>query len=262
MRWHYGFNFGAYFANKYTANYYNGNEKNVNKFSYVFNNPSWYKDIKQLLNISPTDSLYLRELPTNMHYKTTITAGLFLRYSLTRWLGFFLDANFVKLKSDDAVTMQKSYDTTSLQLPQLLFIPIHGEEEHINFDLGTHFIFPVYKNKMNLFLEGGFNFNYTQILKSFVYFGDREFSMINIYGNQQYSAGYNTQEFPVTQGGIGYGVFGGGGIGFTFVPAFGLELGCNVRHVKVNLEGYTAFKPSYEIYLRFLFGSFKSREDD
>jgi hypothetical protein len=262
VRWHYGFNFGTYFANKYTANYYNGSEGNVNKFSYVYDNRSWYYEIKQIYHLGETDSLYLRELPTNMHYKTPITGGLFLRYSLTHRLDFFLDANFVKLKTDDAITMYTSKDTTSLQLPSDFPVPIHGEEERINFDLGVHYIFPVYKNKMNLFIEGGMNLNYIKVLKSIVYFDPKEYSLINIYGNQQYSTGYNTQEFPVTQGGIGYGVFGGGGIGFTFVPQLGLELGGNVRYVNVNLEGYTAFKPSLEIYLRFVFGSFKSQDDD
>jgi len=262
IRWHYGFNFGVYFANRYNANYYNGSENNVNKFSYVYNNRSWYQEIKQLMQISQYDSLYLLELPANMKYNTTMTGGLFLRYSLTHRLDFFLDATFVKLKADDAVTMKTSHDTTSLQLVPMIFIPIHGEEERINFDLGVHTTFPIYKKKINLCLEGGFNFNYTKVLKSFVYFVNKEYSLINIYGNQQYSAGYNMQEFPITQGGMGYGVLGGGGIGFTFVPQLGMELGTNIRYVSVNLEGYGALKPSYEVYIRFVLGGFKSQDDD
>jgi hypothetical protein len=70
------------------------------------------------------------------------------------------------------------------------------------------------------------------------------------------------QEYQIIQGGIGYGAFGGGGIGFMFVPAFGVELGSTVRYVTIALPGYSAFKPSFEIYLRFVFGSFKSGQDD
>jgi len=264
VRWHYGFNVGVYLANRYNANYYNGSEDNVNKLSYVMKNQYWVNEIRQLLNLSSTDSIYYKkdDLPSKMHYNTTMTAGVFLRYSLTRRLDFFLDANYAKLKADDVVTMTKSHDTTTLQLYYKLPIPIHGEEERINFDLGAHYAFPVYKNKMNLFLEGGLNLNYTKVLKSFIYFVSKEYSIINIYGDQNYVPNSNTQEFPVTQGGIGYGVFGGGGIGFTFVPQFGMELGSNVRYVSVNMEGYTAFKPSLDIYLRFTFGSYKSSEDE
>lgn len=256
--WSYGFQFGAFFANPYPGNFYNGDEGNVNKLSYVMNNYYWYQEIKQYLGADCT--VVVRELPQKMSYNTAITGGVFLRYNFNPRWSIFLDADYVKLKADDAVTVEVDpYYNPGFE--DLRIIPISGSEERINFDLETHCAFPVYKDKMNLFLEGGFNMNYARVLKSFIYF-DREYSLINIYGDQNYVPSSNLQEYTVTQGGIGFGLVGGAGIGFTFTRQVALELGGNVRYVKVNLEGYPDMKPSYSIYLRFLLSRLGQHDDD
>ena len=41
----FGLNFGAYFPNKYSADFYNGTPGNVNNVNYVMSNTYWYRDI-------------------------------------------------------------------------------------------------------------------------------------------------------------------------------------------------------------------------
>jgi len=139
-------------------------------------------------------------------------------------------------------------------------IPISGVEERINFDLLWQQNFWL-RSKIYLFLQGGLNMNYVRVLKSIIYF-DEEYSLINIYGSQGYQQGTNQQEFPVTQGGFGYGLNLGGGAGIPLVDLFGIEPGGFINYNNVALTGYPDFKLSFGFYLRILFGNIKPHIDD
>ncbi|HTX89079.1 MAG TPA: hypothetical protein VMC08_08825 [Bacteroidales bacterium] len=258
-RWEFGLNFGAYFANPYTASYYNGSEGNVNRISFVMTNKYWYQEIAQLLQ--STDTVVVKEYPGNMHYTPAITGGLYFRFNFSRHWGIFLQMDYVQLKTDGQFTVQvdSAYYLTN---PDIRLFGIHGREQRVNFDLGAHCRFPVYRNKMNLFLEGGMNFNYTGVMKSYIDFYGKEYSIINIYGNQTYVPNTDIQSNPTNQGGFGYGFLAGGGIGFTFTPQIGLELGGTMNYITVNLEGYREFRPSGVIYLRFILSNLINREEE
>ena len=257
-RWDFGINFGAYFANKYTANYYNGSDENVNKISWVMETKYWYDEIKQILH---ADSVILREYPTNMNYHVALMGGLFFRYNFTRRWGLFLEFNYTQLTTDAQFTLEVDpYDQPNL--PELFLYGIHGREQRVNFDLGAHCRFPVYKKKMNLFLQAGLNINYTGVMKSYINIEDHEYSIINIYGDQYYVPNSNIQGYQTTQGGFGYGPYAGGGMGFTFTRQIGMELGGYLNYITVDLEGYKQFKPNGGAYIRFLLNNLISREEE
>jgi hypothetical protein len=115
---------------------------------------------------------------------------------------------------------------------------------------------------MNLFLQAGLNVNYAGVMKSYINIYDKEYSLINVYGNQNYIPNSNLQENQTNQGGFGYGLYAGGGIGFTFTDQIGLELGGYLNYITVNLEGYREFKPSFGIYLRFMLSNLINREEE
>ena len=257
--WEFGINFGTYFANRYSANYYNGSDGNINKISYVMSNTYWYQEIAKLLNSN--DTVVVREVPTNMHYNVAVTGGLFLRYNFTRTWGVFLEVDYAQLKTDAEFTVEVD-PASYLTQPDLRLFGIHGREQRVNLDLGAHCRFPVYKNRMNLFLQAGLNVNYTGVMKSYINIYDKEYSLINVYGNQNYVPNSNLKEYQTNQGGFGYGLHAGGGIGFTFTDQIGLELGGYLNYITVNLEGYREFKPSFGIYLRFMLSNLINREEE
>jgi len=256
-RFEFGINLGTYFADKYTANYYNGSDQNVNKLSYVWSNIYWYREIA--LALQSSDTVIIRGLPTNMRYSVALNGGFFFRYNFLRNWGIFLDANYVKLKTSDAVTVEVD-PATYLREPDLRILDIRGTEYRINMDLGIHRRIGIPKSIMNIFIQAAFNLNYTRVMSSSINVINQDYSLINIY-NQNYVPNSNIQENQVIQGGVGWGVKSGGGIGFNFSDQLGMELGFSVYYVTVNLEGYQKFNPSYEIYLRFLLSNLINRQD-
>ena len=257
-RFEFGINLGTYFASKYTANYYNGNDQNVNKLSYVWSNTYWYREIA--LALQSTDTVIIRGLPTDMHYSVAMNGGLFFRYNFLRNWGIFLEANYQQLKTSDAVTVEVD-PSAYLQVPDLRTLSIQGTEYRINMDLGIHRRIGIPNSIMNVFIQAAFNLNYTRVMTSSIYVINQDYSLINIYGNQYYIPNSNIQENQVNQGGVGWGVKSGGGIGFNFTDQFGMEFGFSVYYVTINLEGYQKFNPSFEIYLRFLLSNLINRRD-
>jgi len=257
-RWEFGVNFGTYFADKYTANYYNGSEQNVNKLSYVWSNYYWYREIA--LALQSSDTVIIRGLPTDMHYTVALTGGLFLRYNFVRNWGLFFEFNYAKLKTDDGLTVEVD-PPTYLREPDLRILGIHGSESRMNIDLGIHRKFGISTSIMNMFIQAAFNLNYTRVLTSSINVIDREYSLINIYGDQYYIPNTSLQEYNVIQGGVGYGLKVGGGLGFNFTRQIGLELGFSMYYVTLNLEGYRKFNPSFDVYVRLLLSNLISRQD-
>jgi hypothetical protein len=255
-----GINIGMYDANKYTANFYNGTPQNVNNVNYVMSNPYWYQDIRKLLGLAATDTVVVSEYPLNMHYKVVISGGVFLRVNLSRFWGLCIDANYTGLKAEDQVSflVNPQYNYT---LPDIRLIPISGTEERIHFDLLLQRNFWL-KSKLYLFAQGGVNMNYVRVQKSIIYVVSQEYSLINVYGSQSYIPGSNIQENQVIQGGIGFGLNLGGGLGVPLTDKFGLEPGGFIEYNRTSLAGYPDYKVSFGFYVRILFGNIKPHLDD
>jgi hypothetical protein len=258
--WSLGINIGMYDANKYPANFYNGSDQNENKVSYVMSNTYWLQDIRRSLGISDTGKVVVSGFPTNMHYKVVLSAGLFARYNLSRYFGVYLDVNYTQLKAENVVTflVNPEYNYT---FPDIRLIPISGVEQRIHVDLLLQRNFWL-KSKIYLFLQGGLNMNYTRVQKSIIYIVDREYSLINIYGNQGYVPNTSLQENQPIEGGFGYGLNLGGGAGIPLIDIFGIEPGGFINYNNVALQGYPDFKLSFGLYVRLLFGNIRPNPDD
>jgi hypothetical protein len=246
--WAFGLNVGVYYVSKSTSMYYNGSSENENNVDYVMSNYYWYQDI--FYDLGANDSISVAGLPDNTHYKLAMQPGLYAQYCFNKKLSLIIEFNYTRLKVEDVIIFEvdpKSYATE----PDLRLYPIHGSEERIYADLGMKHTFPQTDN-FSYFAMGGLNVNSTQVRKSSFFVEETEYSMINnIDGG--YVPNGNNQTYNVYQGGIGIGIFAGGGASFTFGNGIVLEPGIKVHWLKVKLKRYEDMNPGAGFYIRFLF---------
>jgi hypothetical protein len=76
--------------------------------------------------------------------------------------------------------------------------------------------------------------------------------MINTYGNSSYIPNSNMQTYEVYQGGIGLGMFAGGGASLTFGNVV-IEPGITAHWLMVKLEDYQNMNPGIGAYIRFMY---------
>jgi len=260
-RFEYGLNFGVYFPNKYSANFYNGTPGNVNKVDYVLNNEYWNDEIKQLLGISETDYFYVPPggYPQNMHYNVAFSGGLFLRVNFDRKNGIFLQANYARLQASDVVTLK--VPNAYLSYADLRFETVAGREGRVLIDLGYQRSFPL-KSRINPYFQAGFTMCYTQMLKSVFIVEGKEYSMVNIYDQGSYVPNTSQQTIYVNQNAFGFGGYLGVGAGIPLTDMFGLEPAFFMQYYPTNLEGYKEFRPSFGVYLRIMLHFGDGDEDE
>ncbi len=253
-KFEFGLNFGAYFANKYSANFYNGSPGNVNNINYIMSNPTWKRAIRQSLGIDESDTitqLTIDGYPTNMKYKVAFSGGLFLRINFNRRNGIFLQADYAQLKAADVVTMLVYNPVAPSSLPDYRMEQVLGTEGRVMIDLGYQRSFPL-KSRINLFIQGGATMCYTQVIQSIFVVEGKQYNLVNVYGSQGYQPGYNSQTFNVNQNEFGFGGYLGVGAGIPLTSMFTLEPSFFAHYYPTNLEGYPGFKPSFGLYLRIL----------
>jgi hypothetical protein len=246
--WSFGLNVGVYYPSKGTANYYNGNPSNVNNVNYVMSNYYWYNDIFHALGAH--DSISVAGLPQNMHYKLAMQPGLYAQYSFNPQLALVIEFNYMRLKTNDAISFEvdpKPYATE----PDLRLYPMRGSEERVYGDIGLKKTYPK-TEKYSWFVMGGVNVNSTKVKKSAFYVEDIEYSMINTYGNSSYIPNSNMQTYEVYQGGIGIGMFAGGGASLKFGSVV-IEPGITAHWLMVKLEDYQNMNPGIGAYIRFMY---------
>ncbi len=246
--WVFGLNVGVYYPSKKTAGYYNGNPGNKNNVNYVMSNYYWYRDIYNALGAH--DSIAVKGLPQNMHYKLAIQPGLYAQYCFNSSLALVIQFNYMRLKANDVLVFEvdpKPYATE----PDLRLYPMRGVEERIYGDIGLKRTFPK-TDKLSYYVMGGLNVNSTQVKKSSFYVEEVEYNMINIYEGGSYVPNGNTQSYNVYQGGIGVGMFASAGLSLNF-NGIVIEPGITAHWLMVNLDGYQNMNPGIGANVRFMF---------
>jgi hypothetical protein len=246
--WSFGLNVGVYYPSKFTANFYNGNPANVNNVDYVMSNYYWYQEI--FFALGAHDSISVAGLPTNMHYKLTMQPGLYAQYSFNPTTSLIIEFNYMRLKADDVITFEvdpKPYATE----PDLRLYPMRGVEERVYGDIGVKRTYPNQDN-LSIFWMAGLNINSTTVKQCSFYVEDKEYSMINLYGSTGYIPNSNMDTYNVYQGGIGVGMFAGGGLSLAFNNGIVLEPGITAHWLMVKLERYQKMNPGIGAYIRFI----------
>lgn len=267
-RWEYGLNFGAYFPDKYPANFYNGAPENINNANYVLSNRYWYNDIKKALNASDTIMIQRYTIstgsdgyPRNMHYTVSFYGGIFVRMNFNKKNALFIQANYTRLTASDVLVFEIDPPASPQTWPKLSYQTIVGKEGRVLMDLGYQRSIPT-PSKIFFYIQGAVTMSYTQVLKSFFEAGGVQYDMINIYDPRTgYIPGANSQTYNVYQNAFGFGGYLGAGAGIPLTPVFGIEPGFFMQYYPVNLENYKAFKPSYGLTLRLMI-NFQSQEEN
>jgi hypothetical protein len=248
--WSFGINCGAMFANRYQANFYDGAAGNQNTIGYILDNPYYNADIHRALN----DTFALYGMPTKMKYNPTFAVGFILKKNINNHLGVFAQFNYSKLTAQDQFTLKIGATPVGSAFPNLQNYSIWGKEERINIDIGVSGEM-YFAPKIYGFLEGGFNLNNTRVLENKIAIGTLEYSIINIYGNQQYIPNTQLQEYAVHEGGLGIGGFLSPGVKFKFNDNVAIDVFGSLYWAKINLMDYNLFKPQFSLSLRFMFST-------
>jgi len=248
--WSFGINCGAAFANKYHASFYSGAAGNENTLSYILDNKYHYDEIRQVIN----DTFSLFSMPAQMKYKPAFCVGFYVKKNLNNHLGIFMQFNHSRFTTEGAFALKIGATSSSQTFDSTLTCPVWGSEDRINIDIGVDYEFP-FDEKISGFVEAGFNLNNTKVRENKIAIQTREYSIINVYLDQQYIPNTQLQEYPVRQGGIGLGAFLSPGIRFRFSEHLGLDLLGTIYWSKINLKHYAVFRPHYNVMIRFLFSS-------
>ncbi|NTW32198.1 MAG: hypothetical protein HGB12_06180 [Bacteroidetes bacterium] len=240
---YFGANLGFYFANSYTAQYYNGSGINIdgskaNNLNNVLNSPYNRQEIINLLGYD-FDNPGEEQLPSKMKYNPGFLIGPYIKYYIKNF-GIFAQFNFAKLKTNDIFTIiihDQFYNTSE---PTYKQEAIYGAEQRANIDIGFSYTFNT-GGKNKPYIEFGYNLNNTKFLESKIKIEGTEYSIVNPY--------YSYHQ--IDQAGVGMGAFGGGGVELIFNESISINPGFNIYYSKINLGTYyDKYKLNYSFFVR------------
>jgi hypothetical protein len=226
---YFGVNLGFYFANRYTAQYYNGSS--VNKVDSVIKYLPNYTAIKQALG----DTFYFNpneELPSKMKYSPAFLFGLYAKYNFKN-SGIFMQFNFSKLRANDVFTIYY-YDPLNPSIPIYKQEVIWGGEQRTSIDVGYSYTFSS-KSNFKPFIQFGANLTNTKFLENKIKIEGLEYSIANYYYTY-----YN-----IERGGIGFGGFAGGGINMIFGNAISVMPTLNIYYIQAKMGNLNKSRLNY-----------------
>ena len=253
--WIIGLHTGIYFANSYTANYYNGTESNENNISFVLDNQ--YRRNEILDYFDATTYTYTQEdLPKNMEYAPEMNIGFLIRNNITEDWGIFANFNHVKLVAKGNFILEFDPNEIATEEDNRVF-KIYGVEERTNINIGLHRQFNNLSPQITYYGEIGININNTVVKESAIELGDLNYSIVNKYGgNKSYVPGMQQTEYDFRLGGIGFGTFGGMGMKYLFNDKLTVDVGLTSYVKNINLDDYKSFTVHWSPYARIMYNGF------
>ncbi len=252
--WSFGLNLGLTSPSGYPANFYNGATGNENNLDRILGNKYYKEQI-----VSKIGYNYLGwEAPSDMGYKAAMSVGLYTRYEFLKHRGFFVQVNYVKLKTNDVFFLELDLPSGVSFDARYLQCPIRGEEERTMIELGYFHEVPL-SEKMLLSLETGVQLTNTKVLANEIMVDDLLFNIK--YDGEHPDGEWSTNtRYDIRQGGIGFGVFAGSHLRLLFSDKISFDPGFDLYMQNINLEGYQAFKLSPYFFARIIFHNFFSAE--
>lgn len=250
LGWKIGINAGFYLPSNHSAGFYNGKDHNENNINFILKNSYQYNEIFALLEAS--DTFRLADLPYRMKYTPTLMVGFIFRNNFQENRSFYFQFNQAKLKVSDAFTLEVDPKPNIATFPDYRTYAITGEEHRFVFDVGYSQEFGLKSPMFRPYIDGGFTLINTKVRSHKIRIEGREYSLINIYGNQPYIPNSNLQTFDVDQGGIGYGVSFTGGIKLYVNNFISLDPSVQLSMCGINLTGYNQMKPHLFFNLRLM----------
>lgn len=244
LRMEYGLNLGSYFANKYTANYYNGSGEysstgRQGTLAQIIGegNTYNYNRIRQQVGYDYT----IHQLPTDMRYSPAMMVGLFAAIHFGQRFAFIAESNFSRIRIQDQFTI-KLNRFSNIEGDNIERHSINGNEERVDIRLGLQYTFVSKRTYVHPFLESGVIFTDTKVKNSQAKIGGSTLSII-VPGNSQY--------LPERDYGIGMGVHAGVGLRIAVNEQFGFSLGYSSHYNNINLGKFDEYKFQHALFIRF-----------
>lgn len=246
-----GIQVGTYFANKASANYYNGTAEDITGtgtlvIDRIFENPTSRRDIMEATGL--TDSQLENssfEFNYNMTYDIGFLVGFQSYFGISKRMWIMLDINFVQLNTASFISLL--VNDPNLPNQDVTKLPVHGQEQRFFIDLGAHWILG--KRDLKGFVEVGGNFLSAKVKNN-------DFDVLD----QQENVALTYSLLPTTLNTAAntivsytFGGFLGGGIFYSIKDKMGIEAGLQIGYNEVQLPGYNGYFPNYLVSIRFIY---------
>lgn len=260
---------GTLIAGNSQANFYNGDEGNVNSLYRILHSETYGTRIWNELTeqdlissaIGNYNQLTVAEYG-DMRYKIAFELGVGLRYDFEghgwAWMARF---DYSKLNAVGQVLLNSGHSNAYVLTNQGAYVvcPTAGVEKRIFVDLGVVRKFRL-DNGLDLELAAGGNVNNTEVVKSEIMIAGSTYSILDVWQGQSPSS-YTTAYEYQNQGGMGWGGFAMLQMGITLPSYTALTLGYTFRYTKINLDGYEDFAPHHLVALSVALNNFSFFDD-
>lgn len=253
------FNCGMYIGNKFTANYYNGLSNPDVNISDLVKKESYYKEqIENLIEerqhiFFDTNGISLSEVATNMRYNMSFIFGFGLLYHLNSNFSLTLSFSQARLTTTAGVTFDYNSGVPGNERPQILKYDVVGKELRNFFEIGMNYTIRT-NEKILPFFELAAQLNSVKVQSADLVIEDTHFTMINMYGGQNYVPNSGLTEIDPYLGGVGGGIMGGFGIRIPFTKSVALEPVIQLQYTYINLGIYDIeMKPKSKMLLNYNF---------
>ncbi len=250
----FGMSIGAYFANKQSAAFYNGealyelgdNLATIyNIEDRLFLNDQTYQQVTNLIEAQDF-SIPFDSYPQAMRYNPGVLIGFRAGYRLNNENSFFLDLNYATLKAADKFTLvtnllpDPSQGTQDIRLYNII-----GEEDRLNIHLGYRAGIVVNED-MNWYIEGGASMLAIRLQENFLEIEGTTFDLwIAPFGPNNISGPQSNLT------GTGYGFYGGTGVEVFFDERFEIDLGMRLSRDKVVMGSFSDNLINTSVFLSF-----------
>lgn len=233
LRYTYGLNLGAYFANDGTANYYNGSGRH--SLESAINRQQNYNRIRESLGYD----FELHALPQQMSYNPTMMVGVFGTLLVGQRTGIHGEFNYIRLQAEDYFSLELDRPSF-IEGDNVYLFPLRGSEERSEIRLGLQHTAEMAGSEVHPFFEGGMTLVNTRVRENTARIEGRSYSIRNI----------SDTYYDFRDDGIGYGGYATIGVRMDIGEAYALALGANSSFVNLNLGDHDAFYLNYSIFAR------------
>lgn len=253
---------GAFWADKVTANFYNGSPENANTINRVLHSNTYGTQIWQTLVtqqlISPSAISNYSQLQVveygDMHYRISYQIGLGIRYDYASGFGWLLRFDIAKLNAIGAFNLSSNNGAGILGSDPYIRCGILGQEDRINIDLALTRTVKL-NSTLELELNLGASLINTKVQDNLMEVGGKAYSILDIWDGRTPDAGVGSYNY-VNQGGIGYGVFMSAWLGYNIPSVGAIRAGYTCYQSKTVLEGYTAWGWQHMLGVRIEMNNF------
>ena len=255
-------NAGVIWADGVNANFYSGRPENVNTIDRVLYSNSYgtqiWNELKSAGLIDGTIANYNQlnvEEYANMYYRTSFQYGLGIRYDYESGFGWLLRFDLLRLRANGVFNLG-STTGTGILTNNRRYIPcdIMGLEDRIHIDLAiTRTVY--LGGNICLELDLGATLNNTKVRENKMKIASSTYSILDVWNGNTPDVGVGSYEY-VNQGGIGWGVFMSGLVGYGIRGIGTIKAGYTCYHSRTNLIGYDSMGWQHSIFVRFEINNF------